>query len=471
MIVPVILCGGSGTRLWPVSRKLYPKQLHALAGTQSLLQQTLSRLAGLPDTAEPIIVCNSEHRFMTAEQLESYSPTNPRIIVEPEGRNTAPAAAICAIMAKQIYGDPVILVLPADHVILDGKAFRNAVVGAMQWAEQGMLITFGVPAKSPETGFGYIKRGNVLGATNSVYKVDQFVEKPDRKQAEKFVGSQEYLWNCGIFLFRASSYLDELDRYCPEIATRCRDAMQSARTELGFIWPDEGAFLSSPSDSIDYAVMEHTDRSAVAPFESGWGDVGSWKGLWSILDHDDDGNVLTGDVMVEDVSDSYIYSQGRLVAAIGLDNHVVVETADAVLVAPKDKDQDVKKIVSRLERLNRPEAEVHKRVYRPWGSYQSVDGGERFQVKRLIINPGAKISLQLHHKRSEHWIVVRGKATVTRGDETFSLSENESTYIPQETVHQLENHGQIPLEIVEVQTGSYLGEDDIVRFEDKYGRV
>lgn len=473
MLVPVILSGGSGTRLWPISRRLYPKQLHALAGSQSLLQDTVLRLDGLPKLSEPFVVCNIEHRFLVAEQLQDCSLGEPNIILEPDGRNTAPAAALAAIAAQRSFGDPLVLVLPADHCIVHAEAFRDAVLGATQWAEQGMLITFGASARSPETGFGYIKKGEALPSVSTAcgFKVDRFIEKPDYKRAQEFASSSEYLWNCGIFLFKASSYLEELDRYQPEIAQACQASMKSARAELGFLWPDSTRFSLCPNDSIDYAVMEHTTRSAVTPFESGWDDIGSWKGLWTILDHDEAGNVTTGDVVVEAVSNSYIYSGGRLVAAIGLDDHIIVETSDAVLVASKDKAQDVKKVVKRLEMDHRSETEVHRKVYRPWGSYQCVDSGERFQVKRLIIKPGAKISLQLHHKRSEHWIVVRGTASVTRGEEKFVLKENQSTYIPRETTHQLENRGDVPLEIVEVQTGSYLGEDDIVRFEDKYGRA
>jgi mannose-1-phosphate guanylyltransferase/mannose-6-phosphate isomerase len=472
MLTPVILSGGAGTRLWPLSRELYPKQLLPLTGTHTLLQQTLLRLSGLA-AAGPIVVCNEAHRFLVAEQLRQLQLAPQATLLEPCGRNTAPAIALAAYAAlaragaADAHADPVLLVLPADHVIRDAAAFRQAVQAALPAAQQGRLVTFGIVASAPETGYGYIQRGAAQGAA---FAIARFVEKPDLERARQFVSSGEYYWNSGMFLFRARRYLEELTRLAPQIASSCAVAFASAQTDLDFTRIDATAFASCPSDSIDYAVMEKTHDAVVVPLAAGWSDVGSWSSLHAASDADAHGNVVHGDVLYEDTHGSYLYAQSRLLAAVGLREHVVIETKDAVLVAPQQRVQDVKKLVQRLKELGRSEHSLHREVFRPWGSYDSLENGARFQVKRLRINPGATLSLQMHHHRAEHWIVVAGTARITRGEEQFLLEENQSTYIPVGVKHRIENPGMIPLEIIEVQSGSYLGEDDIVRFEDRYGR-
>jgi len=467
MLTPVILSGGSGTRLWPLSRELYPKQLLPLVTDRTMLQDTVARLDGLKSLAAPIIVCNEAHRFMVAEQLRLIGSTPQAIVLEPVGRNTAPAVAVAALAARAGGADPVLLVLPADHVIEDVRAFHKAIAIALKEAESGKLVTFGVVAHKPETGYGYIRRAKGKGPAHAVA---EFVEKPDRKRAEKFVASGEYYWNSGMFLFKASRYLAELKQFAPDILAACEKALAGARKDLDFTRLDSPEFEKCRSDSIDYAVMEKAQDVVVVPLDVGWNDVGSWSALHEASEHDAAGNVTHGDVIAEDTRDCYLYAESRLVAAVGLESHVVVETKDAVLVAPKDSVQDVKLLVNRLKADKRYETALHREVFRPWGSYDSLDAGDRFQVKRLKVKPGATLSLQAHHHRAEHWVVVKGTARITRGEDVFLLEENESTFIPIGTKHRIENPGKIPLHIIEVQSGAYLGEDDIVRFEDKYGR-
>ncbi len=468
MILPVILSGGAGTRLWPFSRELYPKQLLPLAGDKTMLQETVSRLDGLRDVVDPLIICNEAHRFMVAEQVRELDKVAHAIILEPCGRNTAPAVALAALYAEQLEDDPVLLVLPADHLIQDVPSFHRAVeLGAVQ-AEQGALVTFGIVATQPETGYGYIRADQSTAGT--AYPVAEFVEKPDLKTAETYIKSGDYYWNSGMFMFRASRFLQELERFQPAMLTACRNSFASMTADLDFQRLDEAAFAACPADSIDYAVMEKTDQAVVIPLSAGWNDIGAWSALWDVHPHNEDGNVLFGDVLTEAADNCYLHASHRLLAAVGVDNLVVVETADAVLVAQRDQVQNVKGIVEQLKRQQRNEALLHRRVNRPWGAYEGVDAGERFQVKRITVNPGASLSLQKHHHRAEHWIVVKGTAKVICGDSVLLLTENQSTYIPLGEVHRLENPGSIPLEIIEVQSGSYLGEDDIVRLEDNYGR-
>lgn len=467
MLIPVLLSGGVGSRLWPVSREAYPKQFLALASELSMLQDTLARTEGLA-SAPPIVICNDDHRFMVAEQLRQLEIAPAAIILEPEGRNTAPAVALAALQAVADDPDALMLVLPADHVIQDSEAFVAGVRQAERIAAQGRLTTFGIVPAAPETGYGYLRQGPAL--EDGVHELETFVEKPDEDTARQYVDSGEYLWNSGMFLLPAAAYLEELRAHAPEIFEACEAAMESASVDLDFLRPGRDAFLRSPSDSIDYAVMEHTRRGAVLPLECGWSDVGAWSTLWQVSERDESGNVLLGDVMIEDCSNSYLRSESRLVAATGIDNLIVVETADAVLVADRDQVQNVKSIVTRLKAAGRSEASLHRRVYRPWGSYESLVESDRFQVKRIIVNPGHKLSLQMHHHRAEHWIVVQGTAEVTCEERVFTLAEDQSTYIPLGHKHRLANPGKIPLELIEVQSGSYLGEDDIVRFEDVYGR-
>lgn len=464
LIYPVILSGGAGTRLWPLSREHYPKQLLPLAGDHSLLQQTVSRLNGLDDAADPLLVCNEEHRFLIAEQVRQLNRTPHGIILEPAGRNTCPAVTLAALALVGAVPDALMLIMPADHLIKDGQAFRHAVSKATALAQQGKLVTFGVVPTEPETGYGYIRKGK--GAA-----VAEFVEKPDTATAARYLASGEYLWNSGMFLMTARNWLAELERFCPDILKVCRDAYERGVKDADFYRVDKQIFLQCRSDSIDYAVMEKTERAAVVPLEAGWSDIGAWSSLWQVSEHDQAGNVIRGDVYTHATVNSLLISRHRLVAAVGLDNMIVIETADAVLVARKDRAQEVKEIVALLKAHTRSEYLMHRRVYRPWGFYEGIDAGNRFQVKRLLVHPGAALSLQLHHHRAEHWIVVCGTARVTRGEETFMLTENESTYIPLGTRHRLENPGTIPLEIIEVQSGSYLGEDDIIRFDDIYDRV
>ena len=471
MLIPVILSGGAGTRLWPLSRELYPKQLLALTGQRTMIQQTALRLQGL-SAAAPVVVCNEAHRFLVAEQLREVGVSPQALVLEPVGRNTAPAIALAAHAALKAAGpdesaDPLLLVLPADHVIRDVPAFHQAVHAALDAASSGRLVTFGIVPTAPETGYGYIQRGTAEGA---VFRIARFVEKPDLERAQQFLAGGEHYWNSGMFLFGARRYLGELERLAPQMARTVAEAFGSAQADLDFTRIDARRFETCPADSIDYAVMEKTRDAVVVPLAAGWSDVGSWAALHEASSADANGNVARGDVIVEDSSGCYLYSESRLVAAVGLADHVVVETKDAVLVAPKDRVQDVKKLVFRLKEGGRYEHSLHREVFRPWGSYDSIENGQRFQVKRLKIKPGATLSLQLHHHRAEHWIVVSGTARITRGDEVFLLEENQSTYIPIGMRHRIENPGMIPLHIIEVQSGSYLGEDDIVRLEDHYGR-
>jgi mannose-1-phosphate guanylyltransferase/mannose-6-phosphate isomerase len=464
-INPVILSGGSGTRLWPLSREHYPKQLLCLLGEQTLLQQTVSRLDGMGNVAAPLLVCNEEHRFLIAEQLRQMGKAPADIILEPVGRNTAPALTLAALaLLKHSANDALMLVMPADHVIQNTAKFHSAVKEGYALAEKGRLVTFGIVPATPETGYGYIKRGKGN-------EVEAFVEKPDTKTAAQYVASGEYLWNSGMFMMLASVWLDELNRFHPAMLEACKTAHEQGHRDADFYRVNTQAFGSCQSNSIDYAVMEETDKAAVVALDAGWSDIGAWSSLWEASTRDAQGNVVQGDVYMHATKNALLISQHRFVAAVGLDDIIVVETPDAVLVAHKKHAQDVKEVVSRLKSDKRSEYQTHRRVYRPWGSYEGVDAGPRFQVKRLVVNPGAALSLQMHHHRAEHWIVVKGTARVTRGDEVFMLTENQSTYIPLGTTHRLENPGNIPLEIIEVQSGSYLGEDDIVRFEDKYNRT
>jgi mannose-1-phosphate guanylyltransferase / mannose-6-phosphate isomerase len=471
MLIPVILSGGSGTRLWPLSRELYPKQLLPLVGKGTMLQETLARLAGVQDVGAPIVVCNESHRFLVAEQMMQAGARQQAILLEPVGRNTAPAVAIAAMAAvadlKPGEGDPVLLILPADHVIQDVKAFQAAVAEGRKAAEQGKLVTFGVVPSKPETGYGYIRRASGQGPA---FAIAQFVEKPDRATAQRYLDSKEYFWNSGMFMFRAGVVLEELRRLDADIYQACARAFTAARRDLDFTRLPAKEFAECPANSFDYAVMEKTSQGVVVPLDAGWSDVGSWSALHEAIPADADGNVCIGDVLTADSHGCYLQSTSRLVAAVGLNDHVVVETKDAVLVAPKDRVQDVKELVAQLKKQGRYETSLHREVFRPWGSYDSIDHGDRFQVKRLTVKPGASMSLQMHHHRAEHWIVVAGTARITRGEETFLLEENQSTYIPLGTRHRIENPGKIPLHIIEVQSGTYLGEDDIVRFEDRYGR-
>lgn len=463
-LYPVILSGGSGTRLWPLSREYYPKQLLNLLGQGTLLQQTIARLQGMQGVAPPLFVCNEEHRFMVAEQVRQADSKWLDIVLEPAARNTCPAATLAALSIIRIQSDAIMLLMPADHVIRDVRAFHRAIEEALPLAVGGQLVTFGVVPTGPETGYGYIRR-------KEDQSVAAFVEKPDVATAASYLASGEYYWNSGMFLMQASSWIEELERHSPDILGVCRDAYQHGTKDADFFRVHKQIFLGCRSDSIDYAVMEKTKRAAVVPLNAGWSDVGAWSSLWEVSDRDATGNVIRGDVEIYDTCDSILLSQSRLVAAVGMRDVIVVETADAVLVADKNSAQDVKEIVNRLKVAKRSEHLMHRRVYRPWGFYEGIDNGNRFQVKRLMVNPGASLSLQLHHHRAEHWVVVCGTARVTRGDDTFMLTENQSTYIPLGTMHRLENPGHIPLEIIEVQSGAYLGEDDIVRFIDNYNRV
>jgi mannose-1-phosphate guanylyltransferase/mannose-6-phosphate isomerase len=467
MLVPVLLSGGVGSRLWPVSREAHPKQFLPLAGELSMLQETLKRTVGLEASA-PVVVCNEEHRFMVAEQFRQVDLQANALILEPEGRNTAPAVALAALQAIETDPDAILLVLPADHLIQNIPAFVAAVDKALPLAQTGQLMTFGVVPTQPEIGYGYIKCGDRI--SDDLYALERFVEKPNLTVAGEYVASGDYLWNSGMFLLGANVYLEELQRFAPEMLDACRQAMAEASMDLDFVRPEKNAFLSCPADSIDYAVMEKTKLGAVVSLDCGWSDVGAWSALWEVAARDELGNASVGDIMLDNCSNSYFRSESRLIAATGVENLVVIETADAVLVADRDKVQDVKRIVNRLKEANRPEALLHQKVYRPWGSYESLVSADRFQVKRIVVNPGATLSLQMHHHRAEHWIVVHGTAEVTCEDKVFMLAEDESTYIPLGHKHRLGNPGRIPLELIEVQSGAYLGEDDIVRFEDVYGR-
>ena len=486
-IQPVILAGGSGTRLWPLSRELYPKQFLPLLGERSLLQETIGRLEGLPDVATPIVVCNEEHRFLVAEHMRQMYIAPRAIALEPQGRNTAPALTLAALIlnSERISGESpvkltddntVMLVMPADHVIKDVPAFQRALMSGAKLASAGNLVTFGVVPTSAETGYGYIHKGHKNGPA---FQVTKFVEKPNQDTAEKMLASGEYLWNSGLFMMIPSVWLNELKRHRPDIASACRAAHAGSKLDGDFYRPDSDLFSACPSESIDCAVMEQvggtngsdSSECLAVPLDVGWSDLGAWSTLWEEGSKDSKGNVIQGDVYAHDsMEDSLLISQSRLIATAGLKDVIVVETADAILVAHKNSVQDIKDLVTRLNKEKRPEQYNHRKVHRPWGTYETVDVGDRFQVKRLSINPGAALSLQMHHHRAEHWVVVSGTAKVTCGDKEFFLTENQSTYVPVGVQHRLENHGTIKTEIIEVQTGSYLEEDDIVRFEDRYNR-
>jgi mannose-1-phosphate guanylyltransferase/mannose-6-phosphate isomerase len=469
-IIPVILCGGSGTRLWPLSRDSYPKQFLHLLENQSLFQATVERLRGIT-SENPVAVTNDKHRFLVAEQLREIDQ-KAEILLEPMGRNTAPAIAAAAIRALQNESSPMLLVLPSDHHIEQIDVFSEAVNTGAQAAKDGKLVTFGVVPTRAETGYGYIHAETkpLYNAEQPVYAVNGFREKPDSQTAEQYLTSGEYFWNSGMFLFRADRYLEELEKFAPEILASCQQAVDQGQDDLDFFRLDKESFGSCPADSIDYAVMEKTDAACVVPLDAGWNDVGAWASLWDISPSDDSDNVIYGDVIAHDSSHCHIHSESRLVTTLGVKNLVIVETSDAILVADKDAAQNVKEIVNELKNANRSEGTIHREVYRPWGKYDSVDASERFQVKRITVNPGATLSLQKHHHRAEHWVVVTGTAEITCDDEIRILSENQSTFIPLGSVHRLRNPGKIPLELIEIQSGSYLGEDDIERYEDHYGR-
>ena len=486
-IVPVIMSGGSGSRLWPQSRSLYPKQFLPLVNEQTMFQNTVARINGLQGITAPLVIANEEHRFLAAEQFRLMGRKASSIILEPVGRNTAPAVALAALKAvgskeessansqqpTENSGDePVLLVLAADHVIEDENAFHEAIEAALPAARDGKLVTFGIVPKHPETGYGYIKALNHKGTkAQSVFGVDEFVEKPDLETAKEYLESGDYFWNSGMFMFKASRYLEELKAFRPDILEACEKAMAVEHPDLDFVRLDEQAFKACPDDSIDYAVMEKTADAVMVPLDAGWSDVGSWSSLWDISSQDEQGNAIQGDVILHDTRNTYVRSEKKLIATVGVDNLVITESDDAILVSSKDRVQDVKKIVERLKQENRSEARLHRKVYRPWGAYDSIDNGERFQVKRITVKPGAQLSLQKHYHRAEHWIVVKGTALVTNGDKEILLTENQSTYIPIGAVHRLENPGKFDLELIEVQSGGYLGEDDIVRLEDTYGRA
>ena len=469
MIQPVIIAGGSGTRLWPLSRQLYPKQLLVLTGEHTMLQHTVRRLKGCDNTAEPVVICNDTHRFMVADQMIALGISSPQIVLEPVGKNTAPAVTVAALYASRNGDDPVLLVLPADHLIRDVGKFHEAVRIGYRLATEGNLITFGIVPTAPETGYGYIRKGAALDPPVAV-RIERFVEKPDINRAKEYVASGEYCWNSGMFMFSTSRFLAELEIHAPEMVTVCREAVRLGRKDLGFFRLDGAVFETCPSDSLDYAVMEKTDKGAMVPLEAGWNDMGSWESLWQEGEKDPSGNVVRGDVVLQDVKNSLLISTDRLVTAVGVDSHIVVETTDAVFISPRDRVQDVKGIVDSLRRKDRPHTITHRKVYRPWGYYETLDSSQRFGVKRLTISPGARISKQRHFHRAEHWVVVRGTAQITIGEEIRLLGDDESIYIPIGTPHRLENPGKIPLEIIEVRTGDYLEEDDIDRIEDDYGR-
>ena len=481
MILPVILAGGSGSRLWPLSRELYPKQFLNIAGEQSMLQQTLQRLQGLDEHLTdsncdaPLIICNEEHRFIAAEQARASNIQHSGILLEPVGRNTAPAIALAALQAlsysnsnQQIESDPILLVLAADHHIAKATEFQQTVARGVEYARQGKLVTFGITPNAPETGYGYIKQGEPL--SRNVYAIECFVEKPDLTTAEQYINSGQYLWNSGMFMFRASRYLEELAEHSPEILAACKLALATQNTDLDFIRIDAEAFKSSPSDSIDYAVMEKTSHAAVIPMDVGWNDIGSWSAIWDVSEKDEHNNVIEGDVLTVDSQHNYIHAENKLVATVGVDNLIIVETKDAILVAKKDKVQGVKSIVSQLNQAGRAEHIYHREIFRPWGKYDVIDLGKRDKVKRITVKPGHKLSLQMHHHRAEHWVVVAGTAKVTNDEKTYLVEEDQSTYIPLGHIHSLENPGDLPLEMIEVQTGSHLSEDDIIRYQDSYGR-
>ena len=469
MFLPVIMAGGSGTRLWPLSRQLNPKQFLPLVDADmTMLQATIERLDGL-EHAVPLLICNENHRFLAAEQLRQLGLEDANIILEPVGRNTAPAIALAALQALTEQEDPILLVLAADHLIQDVGAFHQSIAKAQVLAEAGKLVTFAITPTHPETGYGYLQMGSPVGEGG--FKVNRFVEKPDLKTAEQYLSHGGYFWNSGMFMFRASRYLQELERFQPKIVSVCREALAGGKQDMHFTRVDSSIFVTSPDDSIDYAVMEKTSDAVMVPLDAGWSDIGSWSALWEAGEKNSEGNLFKGDVLSENTSGSYVHATHRLVTTVGVRDIIIVETKDAVLVAHRDQVQDVKKIVDQLKGCKRQEYANHREVYRPWGVYDSIDNGERYQVKRITVKPGEKLSVQMHHHRAEHWIVVSGTARVTNGEKTYLVTENQSTYIPIGQIHALENPGMIPLELIEVQSGSYLGEDDIVRFEDIYGRV
>lgn len=463
MLLPIIMAGGSGTRLWPLSRTLYPKQFLSLTGEHTMLQDTVARLQGL-EHQSPVVICNEEHRFIVAEQLRQRHFEHSGIILEPAGRNTAPAIALAALHAMAQGDDPLLLVLAADHVIQDQPSFIQAVQQAIPQATAGKLVTFGIVPQAPETGYGYIRQGRAV--SDSAFEVAAFVEKPDLATAEAYLASKEYYWNSGMFLFRASRYLAELELHRPDILAACQQAMQGVHHDLDFLRLNEAAFLACPDDSIDYAVMEKTKDAVVVPMDAQWSDVGSWSALWEVNDKDQDGNAIRGDVLTTQTRNSYIYAQHKLVSTVGVDDLVIVETKDAVLVANKNNVQDVKSIVSQLKAANRSEHLQHREAYRPWGSHDAISDGERFHVKKVTVKPGQRTTTQIHYHRAEHWVVVSGTAKVRNGEQTFLVTENESTYIPIGAPHSLENPGKVPLELIEVRTGAYLEEDDVIRLDD-----
>lgn len=477
-LIPIILSGGSGTRLWPLSREKHPKQLLPLISEDSLLQATVRRLDGLDgvELQEPIVVCNEEYRFLIAEQLRVMNKKGV-ILLEPTGKNTAPALTLAALVATRDGDDPTLLVMPSDHLIVDTQSFQTVVRKGMPLAIEGAIITFGITPDAPETGYGYIKTGKTIGQSDDIFRIARFEEKPDQDVAQTDLDDGSYLWNSGLFMMRASVWLSAIEKCRPDILSACQAAWDKENIDGDFLRVNKLAFEQCPSESIDYAVIERITADdgqlpmgAVIPLSAGWSDIGQWDSLWQVLPKDEAGNVSQGDVILEECKNTLAISEGRLVTCVGIEDMVVVETPDAILVANKNKTQDVKKIVECLKREGRPEGHLHRKVFRPWGWYDGVDFGERFQVKRIVVNPGAALSLQMHHHRAEHWIVVRGTARVTCGDKTYLVAENQSTFIPLGTQHRLENPGCVSLEMIEVQSGSYLGEDDIVRFQDIYGR-
>jgi mannose-1-phosphate guanylyltransferase / mannose-6-phosphate isomerase len=468
-LIPVILCGGSGTRLWPLSRETYPKQFLRLLGEDSLLQQTMKRLSCVQGLGPAMLVSSESSRFVVAEQLREIGVENARILLEPARRNTAPAIAAAAMQALSEYEDPLLLVLPSDHIIKDHDAFCTAIHYAQQAASEGDLVTFGIKPQNPETGYGYIRAAS--SEISPAQRVLEFVEKPNRATAEQYVESGNYFWNSGMFLFRARRYLDELAEYQPSVVSACREAVENAKKDFDFIRLESKAYAASPDIAIDYAVMEKTNSASMIALDAQWSDIGSWASVWDVAEKDPDLNATQGDVVLQDCENCLVHGTSRLVTAVGLRNTVVIETADAILIMDTERAQDTKKLVADLQRAKRPESTQHRQIFRPWGSYDSIGNGERFQVKRISVKEGAKLSLQMHHHRAEHWVVVSGTAKITNGEKEYLLSENQSTYIPIGVVHSLENPGKIPLELIEIQSGGYLGEDDIVRLEDRYGRT
>lgn len=464
-MIPIILSGGSGTRLWPLSRSQHPKQFLPLASNKTMVQETLLRLEGIENLQPPLGICNEDHRFMMAEQMREIGSQPKAIILEPVGKNTAPAVCLAAL---SVNPDDILLVLPADHVITDIANFQETVNNAKKLAELDYLVTFGVKPTYPETGYGYIEVGNTLDFKGR--EVSAFFEKPDTESAQQYIENGNYYWNSGMFAFKAKTFLDELAIYQPEILSRCQQAMKNSQRDLDFIRIDKDSFLACPSDSIDYAVMEKTQKGALIPLNAGWNDIGSWSALWDVTNKDENGNASVGKTLSHETHNSLLYAHNKMITTVGVSDLIIIETEDAVLISAKDKVQDVKTLVDQLKADNQPEAHQHPKVYRPWGYYHSIDNGERHQTKHIVVKPGAKLSLQKHNHRAEHWIVVKGTAIVTKNEEQLLLTENESTYIPLGVKHCLENPGVIPLEIIEVQSGSYLGEDDIVRYQDNYGR-